>query len=734
MTTHRTLLSTHSGENIENVEYSDALSKNLLDYSMSVIVDRAVPDSRDGLKPVQRRILYTMYKERNFHDKPYKKTAKISGLVSGNYHPHGTAGIDGAIVTMAQTFKKNPVLVDGQGNFGSCEGDEAAASRYTEVRLSEFSEDCYFSNIEKNTVSFQPNYDSTLQEPEVLPSIVPMILLTGAEGIAVGFRTNIPTFNLSEVIDANCYVLTHKRNSVESIMEHIPGPDFASGGIVCNKSSLKSLFESGTCKVRIRGKVEHVKGSKGDKDKLVITEVPYTMIGSSIISFMQDVVNLIESGELSGVSDVMDQTSETPRICLELTKTADVDNILNVLYSKTKLEDVMSCNLLVVDNRQPTVMGVVDLLVSFSEHQKDMYRRKFQCELESLETRKYTLEAYMVAIRNVEAVISIVKSSSSTPEAKSRLMNRFGFSESQASDVLALRIQRLVSLETDKVANELQDVLNNIEDLVNTLNDESKLVNYIVKDLKAIDKKFGSPRRTELLDIDEAHRVDSVKKDETRYVLMDRFGYVHSIDSSTYSRNKSTIESEFKFHVESSTLSRVYFFDNKANVHRIKTTDIPYGNLRAKGTMLDVLSNGKFDGKVTSVVTVMSSNNLFDLRVLTKSALCKTLKTSEFESNRTTSSYTNLLDNDEVVYLGTKESNVQIVTSDNGCSCVSTSDFPVKSRAYKGKQAIKFRSTNGEIRKCFEVSDGVKHNPLGSTAVKKTAKQIQEILALHSEQ
>ena len=731
MTTHRTLSSTHSDENVENVEYSDALSKNLLDYSMSVIVDRAVPDSRDGLKPVQRRILYTMYKEHNFHDKPYKKTAKISGLVSGNYHPHGTAGVDGAIVTMAQTFKKNPVLIDGQGNFGSCEGDEAAASRYTEVRLSEFAENCYFSNIEKNTVRFKPNYDSTLQEPEILPSIVPMILLTGAEGIAVGFRTNIPTFNISEVIDANCYVLTHKRNSVECVMEHIPGPDFASGGIVCNKSSLKSLYETGVCKVRIRGKVEYVKGCKGEKDKLVVTEVPYTMIGSSIISFMQDVVDLIESGDLSGVSDVIDQTSETPRICLELTKNADVDSILNTLYSRTKLEDVMSCNLLVVHNGRPTVMGVVDLLVSFSEHQKEMYRRKFRCELESFEARKCTLQAYMTAIKNVQEVIDIVKSSATTSEAKYRLCSTFEFSDSQASDVLALRIQRLVSLETDKVSNELKTVMDNIDDLTDILNDDSKLVNCIVKDLKSIDKKFGCARRTELQDIEEVHDAVHVKKDEPRYVIMDRFGYVHSVDTSTYSRNKSTIESEFKFAVESSTLSRVYFFDNKGNVHRIKVVDIPYGNLRTKGTMLDVMSNGKFDGKTTSIVAAMSDSNLLNLRVLTKDGLCKTLESSEFKSNRTTSSYTNLLDSDEVIYLGTEDANIQIVTTDNCCCCIATSYFPVKSRSYKGKQAIKFRSTSATIRKCFEVDNKVKPSQLGAAAVKKTAKQIQEILALH---
>ena len=691
-----------SKEHVQDVDYCDVMSSSYVDYAMSTIVDRAIPDVRDGLKPVQRRVLYGMYDLGATHDKPYKKTARIVGDTIGRFHPHGDSGVETAIETMAQRFKKPVPLVDGQGNWGSVEGDGAAASRYTECRLTEFSEQVLLNLLNSNTVGFQPNYDNTLEEPVVLPAIVPSVLVTGNEGIAVGMRTSIPTFNLSEVVDANEYVLTHQNVSVDKLLEIMPGPDFVSGGVVCNASDMRSLYETGRGSLRVRGKVAFWKGRSKEKDKLVVEEIPYSMIGTSLISFMQDVVGLMESGELPGVIDVVNKSGEFVRVELVLSRNADFEQIRNTLFAKTKLESVVPINLLVIDNDTPRTMSMTDLLYSYCEFQKQTYRRKFQFDLNKLTERRDVLLAYVTCCKNIQEVVDIAQNSKSVQEAKTKLAERFNFSDSQSSAVLSLRIQRLVGMEADKVQSELSDVESRMQKCKSVLQSDKKLVRAIVSDIRKVKSKFGYGRRTELTDVEVASCVEK-EKEVLLVLLCDRFTYAHCVDEQTYDRNRGTIQEEFPTICRTSSLSKVYVFDSQGNLNRVRVSDVPTGQLRAKGTPLDVITCNRFDSKSSSVVLAVDEGYVqsilvSDVLVVTRGGMCKRVARDQLVSARKCSQYVTLSGSDEVVYVGVCNfASFEVTTSDGRAKVVKTSDVPVKPRGSKGVRIVSFKSPSTTI-------------------------------------
>ena len=693
-----------SEENVQDVDYCEVMSSSYVDYAMSTIVDRAIPDVRDGLKPVQRRVLYDMYDLGATHDKSYKKTARIVGDTIGRFHAHGDSGVETAIETMTQQFKKPVPLVDGQGNWGSVEGDGAAASRYTECRLTEFSEQVLLSLLDKDTVDFQPNYDNTLKEPTVLPAVVPTVLVTGNEGIAVGMRTSIPTFNLSEVIDANEYVLTHSNVSVDKILELMPGPDFVSGGVVCNASDMRKLYETGQGSLRVRGKVTFWKGKNREKDKLVVEEIPYSMIGTSLISFMQDVVNLIELGKLPGVVDVINKSGKCARVELVLSNNADLKKIKQTLFSKTKLESVVPVNMLVINNSAPRTMGMIDLLSSYCEFQKKTYRRKFEFELDKLTERRDVLLAYVTCCKNVQEVVSIAQNSKSVSEAKEKLANKYGFSDSQASAVLSLRIQRLVGMEIEKVQSELSDIENKIIKCNSVLQNDKKLVRAIVSDIRKVKSKFGYSRRTELTDVEASSCVESEDEKDTLFVfLCDRFSYAHCVDERTYDRNRDVIHKDFPIVCRTSRLSKVYVFDTQGNLHRVGVKDVPTGLLRAKGTTLDTLTGGRFDSKSYSVTLAVDEGYVqsvvvSDVLVVTRSGMCKRVAKEQLVSTRKCSQYVSLSDKDEVVYVGVCNfASFEVTTSDGRAKAVKVEDVPVKPKGSKGVRIVSFKSPSSTV-------------------------------------
>src|SRR5574344_959128 len=469
-------------EQIIQTEYSELMQKSYIDYAMSVIIARALPDVRDGLKPVQRRTLYDMHELGIKYDKPYRKCARIVGDTMGKYHPHGDSSIYEALVVMAQEFKKGMPLVDGHGNFGSIEGDGAAAMRYTEARLEKITQEAYLADLDKNVVDFIPNFDETEKEPVVLPVRVPNILINGAEGIAVGMTTSIPTHNLSEVLDAVIAYMKNENITTKEIMEYVPGPDFPTGGLVVNKSELLDIYTNGVGKIKLRGKVMFEMGkTRSDRDKLVITEIPYTMIGANISKFISDICELVESKKTQDIVDISNESSkEGIRIVLELKKNADVENLKNMLYKKTKLEDTFGVNMLAIVDGKPETLGILDIIKHNVNFQFEIYTRKYTTLLNKELEQKEIKEGLIKACNIIDLIIEILRGSNSLKDAKDCLVNgnsdkikfknkeskiyasQLCFSEKQAQAILELRLYKLIGLEILALEKDYADIVNRI--------------------------------------------------------------------------------------------------------------------------------------------------------------------------------------------------------------------------------------------------------------------------------
>ena len=695
--------------NIIQTEYSEHLQKSYIDYAMSVIVSRALPDVRDGLKPVQRRTLYDMYELGVRYDRPYKKSARIVGDTMGKYHPHGDSSIYGAMVVMAQDFKEGLPLIDGHGNFGSIEGDGAAAMRYTEARLKKITQEAYLADLDKNVVDFMPNYDETETEPVVLPVKVPNLLVNGAEGIAVGMATSIPTHNLGEVIDGVIAYMKNPDITTEQMMEYIPGPDFPTGGIVANKDDLLSIYETGAGKIKIRGKVE-VEQVKGGKERLVITQIPYTMIGANIGKFVNDIYGLVDSKATTDIVDISNLSSkEGIRIVLDLKKGADIEALKNLLYKKTKLEDTFGVNMLAVADGRPETMGLIQIIRHSVNFQFEVNTRKYTTLLAKERDKKEIQEGLIEACNVIDLIIEILRGSKNIKDAKRCLTQgdisnielksfesekkatQLRFTERQATAILEMRLYRLIGLEIEALMKEHEQTLANIAEYEDILSNRGSMAKVIIKELKAIKKAYAVPRKTELDNLEAAVIVKKEIEVADVVLLMDRFGYVKTVDPSVYERNKEAADSENKYIFTVKNIDRVCVFTNTGQLHMIKVLDMPYGKFRDKGTPIDNLSN--YDSKVENMVFIAPLEEVVNNKLIfaTKLSMLKVVAGSEFEVSRKTSMATKLGDGDEVLTVGYLADNQTMVmhSKKDMFLRIETSTIPEKKKMAAGVRGMK---------------------------------------------
>ena len=656
-------------EQIIRTEYSELMQKSYIDYAMSVIIARALPDVRDGLKPVQRRTLYDMYELGIRYDKPYRKCARIVGDTMGKYHPHGDSSIYDALVVMAQDFKKGLPLVDGHGNFGSIEGDGAAAMRYTEARLQKITQEAYLADLDKDVVNFVPNFDETEKEPEVLPVKVPNLLLNGAEGIAVGMTTSIPPHNFGEVIDGVIAYMKDPDINTEQMMQYIPGPDFPTGGIVANKDELLAVYSTRMGKIKIRGKVEVEKG-KGGKDRLVITEIPYTMIGANIGKFLNDIYSLVETKKTSDIVDITNQSSkEGIRIVLELKKGADVENLKNLLYKKTKLEDTFGVNMLAVADGKPETMGIVPIIRHHVNFQYELATRKYQTLLAKERDKKEIQEGLIKATDVIDLIIEILRGSKNVKDARACLTDgitdninfkseqskrdaaKLRFTERQTTAILEMRLQKLIGLELEALLKDHDETLKNIAKYEDILGSRAAMAKVIIKELESFKKEYAKPRKTVIDNLEEAV-VEEKKIEEMDVVfLMDRFGYAKTVDVASYERNKEAANTENRYILTCKNTDKICIFTNKGQMHLLKVLDLPYGKFRDKGTPIDNLSNYNSSEEnfvyITNLAAISRSQVLFG----TKSAMLKVVDGSEFDVAKRTTAATKLNEGDELIFV-----------------------------------------------------------------------------------
>lgn len=712
-------------QSIIRTEYSELMQKSYIDYAMSVIIARALPDVRDGLKPVQRRTLYDMYELGIRYDKPYRKSARIVGDTMGKYHPHGDSSIYDALVVMAQDFKKGLPLVDGHGNFGSIEGDGAAAMRYTEARLQKVTQEAYLADLDKNVVDFMPNFDETEKEPVVLPVKVPNLLVNGAEGIAVGMATSIPPHNFGEVIDGVIAYMKNPDITTAEMMQYIPGPDFPTGGIIANKDDLPAIYESGVGKIKIRGKIEIEKG-KGGKDRMVITEIPYTMIGANIGKFLNDIYGLVESKATSDITDITNQSSkEGIRIVLELKKGADIEALENLLYKKTKLEDTFGVNMLAVADGRPETMGVVPIIRHHVKFQYEIATRKYQTLLAKEQDKKEIQEGLIRACNVIDLIIEILRGSRNIKDAKACLTDgntdhitfknpsskimaqQLNFTDRQAQAILEMRLYKLIGLEIEALMKEHDETLENIAKYEDILEHRSSMAKVIIKELTAFKKAYGKERKTVIDNLKEA--VVAAKKIEEQDVvfLMDRFGYAKIVDTSVYERNKEAANAEYRHIFTCKNTDKICIFTDKGQMHLLKVLDLPYGKFRDKGTPIDNLCN--YDSKEENVVYLAGLEHVSSHRMLfgTKYAMIKVVDGMEFVVAKKTTAATKLGEEDEVLTVCPLEENDTLVmaTKKDMFLRIDCAQIPQKKKGAVGVRGMKL-AAGDELKSIHVLHEG----------------------------
>ena len=666
-------------DKIHEVDLKEKMETFYIDYAMSVIASRALPDVRDGLKPVQRRTLYDMHELGIRYDKPYRKCARIVGDTMGKYHPHGDSSIYDALVVMAQEFKKGLPLVDGHGNFGSIEGDGAAAMRYTEARLQKITQEAYLADLDKDVVDFVPNFDETEKEPEVLPVKVPNLLVNGAEGIAVGMATSIPPHNFGEVIDGVKAYMKNPDITTEEMMKYIKGPDFPTGGIVTNQDELLSIYETGIGKIKVRGKVE-IEAVKGGKERLIITEIPYTMIGANIGKFLNDVYSLVETKKTNDIVDISNQSSkEGIRIVIELRKGADAQNLCNLLYKKTKLEDTFGVNMLAVADGRPETLGLVPIIRHHVKFQYELATRKYKTLLAKELDKKEIQEGLIRACDVIDLIIEILRGSRNIKDAKNCLMNgvtenikfktkesekkasKLNFTERQATAILEMRLYKLIGLEVEALMDEHNTTLKNIAEYEDILTNRSTMAKVIMKELDGLKKNYSRERRTRIDNV-EAAVYEEKKMEEMEVVfLMDRFGYAKTIDVAAYERNKEAADSENRYVLHCMNTGKICIFTNTGQMHLLKVVDLPFGKFRDKGQPIDNVSN--YDSSKEQLIYITDLAALCTQKLLfgTKTAMLKQVDGKEFDVAKRTTAATKLADDDAVIFVAPVEENMTIV-------------------------------------------------------------------------
>ena len=657
-----------SEENIIQLDFSEEMKTSYRDYAMSVIVARALPDVRDGLKPVQRRILYAMKELGLSPDKPHRKSARIVGDTMGKYHPHGDSSIYDALVHMTEDYSLNAPLVDGHGNFGSIDGDGAAAMRYTEARLSKPGM-MLLDNLDKGLVDFLPNFDDSEKEPAVLPATLPNLLINGTTGIAVGMATNIPPHNPTEVIDAVIAYMDRPGISIDKLMDYIPAPDFPTGGIIINASDMRDIYEKGEGKIRLRARTEIEKGDAG-RTNIVITEIPYTISGNKL-KLVESLAALAKDKVFDEIYDVRDESSkEGIRIVVEVKKGRDIDNLLNGLYKKSQMEDTYGVNLLAIrptenGTGQPKVFNLKSLIEEFVLFQEDLYTREYQFLLEKAKKRLEIVEGLMKATDVIDLIIEILSGSSSVKQAKTCLIEgitegikfkskasekeaaTLSFTENQADAILAMQLSKLIGLEILKLHEENDTLIANIAEYEKVLSDSKELYKVIKGRLREFKKIFNSPRRTSLMDTVAKAYVEKVVIEDL-YVCFDRFGYTKAIDAAAFGRASEETKKDFSFVLKIKNTDKLCIFTDKGNMHQVKMEKVPRCKMKDKGTLIHSLCKMENDEEGLLYV---SFEELFEsiLLFVTKNGYIKLVSGAEFETGRQMIAATKLDADDEVV-------------------------------------------------------------------------------------
>jgi DNA gyrase subunit A len=674
----------------------EEMKKSFLDYAMSVILDRALPDVRDGLKPVHRRILYGMYESGTTPDKPYRKSARIVGDVMGRYHPHGDAAIYDTMVRMAQDFSFRHMLVDGHGNFGSVDGDPPAAMRYTEVRMAKLAMEM-LADIDKKTVDFKPNFDESLEEPIVLPSRFPNLLVNGSSGIAVGMATNIPPHNLGEVIDGAVLLIDNPEAEDKDLLKIIKGPDFPTGGYILGRDGIKNAYLKGKGSVKIRAKAK-IEEMNGNKHRILVNELPYQVNKARLIEHIAD---LVRRKVIDGITDLRDESDRNGmRIVIELRRDVNPNIILNQLFKHTSMQQSFGVNMMVLVDNTPRVLSLREILHYYLEHQREVVTRRTQFDLSKAEDRAHILEGLRIALDHIDEVISLIRSSRTVDVAKEGLMTKFGLSEKQAQAILDMRLQRLTGLERDKIESEYAELLKLIAYYRDLLADVHQIMMVIKKELLAIKEKFADPRRTEIMVGEgEEFAVEDLIADEDIVVTITHFGYIKRLPVTTYRSQRrggrgitgiSPKEEDFVEHLFiTSTHQTILFFTNQGRVYRLKGFEVPEAGRQARGTAIINLVQVEPGERINAVIPIKDFDNESFLLMCTKKGIVKKTALTEFQTNRKGGLIAiNLDDQDELIAVkltdGSKEA---IIVTEKG-------------------QAIRFPET--DVRTLRRASRGVK--------------------------
>ncbi len=694
---------------IIKTEYSEEMQKSFIDYAMSVIIARALPDVRDGLKPVQRRTLYDMYELGIRYDRPYRKCARIVGDTMGKYHPHGDSSIYDSLVVMAQDFKKGLPLVDGHGNFGNIEGDGAAAMRYTEARLQKVTQEAYLADLDKDVVDFVPNFDETEKEPAVLPVKLPNFLINGSEGIAVGMATSTPPHNLGEVVDAMKAYMRNSDITTKELMRYLKGPDFPTGGIVTNKDDLLQIYETGTGKIKIRGKVEFEQ-QKGGKTNVVITEIPYPMIGMNISKFLSDVAGLVESKKTQDIVDISNQSSkEGIRIVIELRKDADAENFVNLLYKKTRLEDTFGVNMLAICEGRPETMGLKQILKANVDFQFQIATRKYNNLLAKELERKEVQEGLIKACNVIDLIIEILRGSKDRNMAKACLVEgktagikfkskeskimaeQLSFTERQANAILEMRLYKLIGLEIEALIKEHEDTMANIYRYEDILDRRDSMAQVIINELDGFKKAYSRKRRTVIDNVEEAVFKEKEIEETNVVFLMDRFGYAKTVDEATYERNKEAADAESKFVFLCKNTGKICLFTSTGQLHTIKAMDLPFGKFRDKGVPIDNVSNFNSEKEEIVCITSQTELNLRQVAFVTAQGMMKLVDGGEFDVSKRTVAATKLGEGDSVVNVMPllEKRDIVLQTKEGYFLKFAMEEVPEKKKAAVGVRGIK---------------------------------------------
>lgn len=703
-------------QKLETQEFSSFMQKNYVDYALSVILERACPDIRDGLKPVQRRVLFDMYDLGFVYDKPHRKSARVVGDTMARFHTHGDSSIYGTLVNMTQDWKNNICLVDGHGNFGSIDGDGAAAMRYTEARLSQMGQ-FMLEDINERIVPYKDNFDATEKEPCVLPSKFPQLLVNGCDGLAVGMRTYIPTHNLGELIDATILLIQKPKSTIDDLMKFVKGPDYPTGGTIINKKDLKSLYETGNGKVIIRGKTK-IESLSGGRNNLVITEIPYTSSGNKM-ALVSSIINLIKENKLNEVIDVRDESSEDVRIVLEIKKGQNIDNVLNKLYKKTKLQDTESCNFLViVDNVIPKVVNLKEYLQSFITFQEEITTNKYQLLLEKAKSRLEVVEGLLIANDMVDPIIETIRYAKNVSIAKKCLMTgdttdisyklkknetlskKFSFTEKQASVILDMRLAKLNNLEINAYEKEKNDLLKNISTYEKILKSKSLLDKEIIKYLTEIKNKFAIKRKTNIIN-SETNIVleEETPTEEDVNVLIDRFGYLKVVDTTSVNRSSEDTLSTFKHNILIKNTDKLAIFTNVGNIYQLKINDLPRLKMKDKGQPIDVLCGFKEN---EDILLIKPMNEITNSKILFifDDGYIKNVEGKEYITRQKQTVATKLYNNNIYEILCYSNEKTLKVTTNKKTYEIDLTKQELHKKSVKGSKWIKLK-TNEILTKVF---------------------------------